>query len=58
MSRSFPGEEVLEAGLKELALSQCLENRREVGLERKAAFGPDLSMWAEDMHEGKIFMTV
>lgn len=49
---------MLEAGLKELALSRCLENRREVGLERKAAFGPDLSMWAEDMHEGKIFMTV
>lgn len=41
---------MFEVRLKELAPPPCLEDRREVRLERKAAFGPD--------HEGRVFMTV
>lgn len=53
MSRSFPGKEVFEARLKELAPSQCLENRREVRLERRAEFNPDLSVGQRIFMKGR-----
>ena len=48
-----PGVCILGAGSY-----QCLEDRREVRLERKPGFNPELSVWAQEIHEGKAFATV